>query len=200
MKPLWMTAPPRMLNAEMFAATDNSVARFLECAAAANRIEGTIGPLLIGSDQAVVQMGRSCCFREGSGRRRRRVLSGVGGTCVRPWVTDRRRANRWRAPHVAGGVRRGRGEHRPGTLGAVHFRVCPAPRHLCRDPRWQWGRASCDPSSPGAGRVLLVAKARHAPQHPASRGPGLSWTRDKPCEPLSPSLESGHPSPTPHGV
>lgn len=41
-------------------------------------------------------------------------------------------------------------------------------KHLCRAPRWQWGTASRDALSPGAGRVLRVAKARGAQWHLSS--------------------------------
>lgn len=42
-------------NAKTFVVKNNPVACFLECAAIANRIESKIGPLLIGSNEAVIQ-------------------------------------------------------------------------------------------------------------------------------------------------
>lgn len=42
-------------NAKMFVVKNNPVTRFLECAAIANRIESKISPLLIGSNEAVIQ-------------------------------------------------------------------------------------------------------------------------------------------------
>lgn len=42
-------------NAKTFVLKNNPVTRFLECAAIANRIESKIGPLLIGSNEAVIQ-------------------------------------------------------------------------------------------------------------------------------------------------
>ena len=39
----------------MFVVKNNSVTRFLECAAIANRIESKISPLLIGSNETVIQ-------------------------------------------------------------------------------------------------------------------------------------------------
>ena len=42
-------------NVKMFVEKNNPVTRFLECAAIANRIESKISPLLIGSNEAVIQ-------------------------------------------------------------------------------------------------------------------------------------------------
>ena len=42
-------------NVKMFVVKNNPAARFLECAAIANRIESKISPLLTGSNEAVIQ-------------------------------------------------------------------------------------------------------------------------------------------------